>query len=95
MINKILHYLKADNSKSLFASFLVAFFGFLIFAFLTRQFTLDELGNWVVFTTCCTMFELLRTGLLQTAMVKNITGASDDEQKKIIGSAWIIGILIT
>src|SRR5438552_571578 len=54
-----------------------------------------ELGKWVFFLTVYTLFEMARAGFLTTATVKYYSGADKQRADEVIGSAWLIGIIIT
>jgi O-antigen/teichoic acid export membrane protein len=83
------------NTLSLLGSGSIAVFGFLNFAILARQFSQDEFGSWIFFTSLCIFFELIRTGFLHTPLIKYLTGKDPRTSQDIIGSSWAFAWLIT
>jgi O-antigen/teichoic acid export membrane protein len=54
-----------------------------------------DFGNWMLFLTGYTLLEMLRTGLLQTGMIRYIAGKSEAKKKRWIGTAWLMGLSIS
>jgi len=73
----------------------IAVFGFLNFAILARQLSLNSFGSWIIFTSSCIFFELLRTGFLQTPLIKYLSGVEIEVRDEILGSSWAFAWLIT
>ena len=87
---------KSENFLSLLGNGIFAVFGFLSIFILARTFSTDIFGEWVLYITGFAFMEMLRTGLSGTPMVRFLSGAtSHEEGKDIIGSGWIIGLVIT
>lgn len=87
--------LKNNNILSLTGNFTAAVFGFLSFVLLTRVSTADIFGKWVLFITASTFIEMFRFGITRVALVKFLSGAPSAERRLLIGSNWLIGIVIT
>ncbi len=87
--------LKSKNLLSLVGNFSAAVFGFLSFMLLTRVTTTDMFGKWVLFITASTFVEMFRFGITRVALIKFLSGAPDAERKILIGSNWVIGIILT
>jgi len=71
------------------------FFGFASF-YLLVHYLLDEhtFGSWTLFLSAVTVLEIVRSGLVQNALIKFISGSDEAEHPKIISSSFIImGIL--
>jgi O-antigen/teichoic acid export membrane protein len=83
------------NTLSLLGSGSIAVFGFINFALLARQLPQNEFGSWILFTSICTFFELLRTGFLHTPLIKYLTGADSKTGQIVLGSSWAFAWLIT
>ena len=93
MLNKIL---KSENFLSFLGNGIFAAFGFLSIFILARSYSTEVFGEWVLYITGIAFVEMMRTGLSGTPMVRFLSGAIDhDEGKKIIGSGWIINLLVT
>jgi len=93
MIKKILNIVKEKNVQSLAGNVLTAGFGFLTFVVLTRSFDKEVFGEWILYLTGATFVEMFRFGITRTALIRFLSGAKDEDQKKLIGSNWLIGII--
>lgn len=88
--------LRSNHFLSLAGSFFSAFLGFLGFGILARYLTKDENGAYLLFLTSFTFLEMLRTGLLNTALIKHLSGVKDPEtHREIAGGTWRIAIIFT
>ncbi len=95
MIENIKKVLKNKNFLSLTANLSVAVFGFLSFLLLTRTLSKDAFGEWVLFITAANFLEMLRFGITRTAIIRFLSGAVGEERKKLIGSNWLIGLIVS
>jgi O-antigen/teichoic acid export membrane protein len=86
---------RSNNFLSLTGSAAASGLGFLSFAILIRLLDKSSFGNWMMFVTSCTLTELLRTGMLQTGLIRFCAGKGDSERKIILGSGWIFSIAVT
>ncbi len=93
MIKRILHIAKEKNIQSLAGNMLTAGFGFLNFVVLTRSFEKEMFGEWILYLTGATFVEMFRFGITRTALIRFLSGANEEEQKKLIGSNWLIGLV--
>ncbi len=93
MIKRILHIAREKNMQSLAGNMLTAGFGFLTFVVLTRSFDKEVFGEWILYLTGATFVEMFRFGMTRTALVRFLSGADKQEQKKLIGSNWLIGLV--
>lgn len=92
MLEKIKNIVKSGNFLSLLGNVLAAAFNLFTFMLLARVFDESSLGNWLLFLTAVGFLDMLRAGIIRSALIKFSTG-SDSE--KAIGSAWSIGMLVT
>jgi O-antigen/teichoic acid export membrane protein len=96
MLNTILS--KTINNKN-FLSFagngISAIFGVIVFALLARTFSADVFGEWVIYLSTATFIEMFRFGLTRTGLVRFLSGAEGEERVKLMGTNYIIGIVIT
>jgi O-antigen/teichoic acid export membrane protein len=83
------------NFLSLANNGLVAVLGFFSFVVLVRSLPTDEFGEWVLFITTLNFLDMLRFGITRTAIVRFLSGADDEEGKKLIGSNYAINIATT
>ncbi|MFT5166213.1 MAG: lipopolysaccharide exporter [Saprospiraceae bacterium] len=70
-------------------------FGFGGFALLSRAFPKEELGIWVIFYTLTSFIEVGRSGLLQNALVKYLTNATEKEYPVINAASLGINLCLT
>jgi len=86
---------REENFLSLIGNLIIALFGFAGFALLARTFPIDIFGQWVLFISSGSFIEMFRFGITNTAIVRYLSGVSEDERQKFIGSNWIIGLIAT
>jgi lipopolysaccharide exporter len=70
-------------------------FGFGSFFFLVRLLSDIDYGIWAVFMATTTIFNVFRDGLLRSAIVKFLSGASEEDKPKIITSSFTIDGALT
>ena len=93
MITKIL---KNNNIISLLGNGIFAALGFASIFILARTYSKDIFGEWVLYLAAITFVEMLRLGITRTALVRFLAGAKTDEERQVlIGSSWVINIIIT
>lgn len=86
---------RTNNFLSLAGNAAGSILGFVSFALLVRLLTKSEFGNWIIFLTLITLFELLRTGLLQTGIIKFVSGADTYYSRRVLGTGWLFALLTT
>lgn len=95
-MNNLIHRLIHNNNiASLAGNVSSAFFGLLSFVLLARSFPSDVFGEWVIYLTSATFVEMFRFGLTRSALVRFLSGAEGQERRKLTGSNYAVGILIT
>lgn len=103
MISRLLSAFRNKQFLSLLGNLVSAFFNLLSFAILVRilglqedgSVSLVEFGQWVIFTNTYNIFDQIRTGLLQSGVIKFYTGADVETARKVAGAAWHVSLLIT
>jgi len=95
MVEKIKKILKEKNVQSLAGNMITAGFGFLNFVLLARSFDKDVFGEWVLYLTAATFVEMFRFGITRTALIRFLAGAKEDKEKQLIGSNWLIGLIVS
>ena len=95
MINLIKRLTKENNFLSLASNGLVAAFGVLGIIILTRSLSKDSFGEWILYLTGMSFIEMFRFGITKIAIIRFLSGAKDNERKKLIGSNWLIGLIAT
>jgi O-antigen/teichoic acid export membrane protein len=88
-LNKIV---REDNFLSLSGNLIIAIFGISSFAILARTFSVNQFGQWVLFISSGSFIEVFRFGITNTALIRYLSGANDDQRIKLIGSNALIGI---
>ncbi|MBL6964391.1 MAG: oligosaccharide flippase family protein [Bacteroidetes bacterium] len=91
LIDKIF---KEKNVHSLSQQIITSALGFISFIILARYLDKANFGSWLLYITGCGLVDMIRIGLTQTAVVRFLSGAPPGEQKKIIGSNWLINLVI-
>ena len=86
---------KEANFLSLTGNIAVSFFGFAGFALLARQFPLDQFGEWVLYISSAAFVDMFRFGIVTTAVVRYLSGASSDDRPRFIGSFIFMVFLAT
>ena len=95
MIAKIKKLIFNQDFLSLAGNLIYAALGFVSFLILTRSFPKDIFGEWVLFITAANFIEMFRFGITRTAIVRFLSGASEEEKNSLIGANWVIGIVLT
>jgi len=93
--NTLKKIVQEDNFLSLLGNLTISFFGIAGFALLARTFQMDIFGEWVIFISAATFVEMFRYGIINTAIIRYLSGADKDERIKFIGSNGLIGIIAT
>jgi lipopolysaccharide exporter len=76
-------------------NFASVLFGFGSFFFLIRILSKNDFGEWTVYMTTITILNIFRDGLIKNALIKFLSGASDEDKPKIMTAAFTINIIIT
>ncbi len=85
--------LKNSNFLSLANNGLVAVLGFFSFIVLVRSLPTNDFGEWVLFLTTANFIDMLRFGITRTAIVRFLSGASEEEGHQLIGSNYVINLV--
>jgi len=93
--NTLKKIVREDNFLSLLGNLTISFFGIAGFALLARTFQMDIFGEWVIFISAAAFVEMFRYGIINTAIVRYLSGADQDERVKYIGSNGLIGMIAT
>lgn len=95
MISRLLSAYRNKQFLSLLGNLVSAFFNLLSFAILVRILTLNDFGQWVIFTATYNILDQIRTGLLQSGVIKFYSGADLETTRRVAGAAWHVSLLIT
>lgn len=73
----------------------VAAFGFLSFMLLARTFSQDQFGEWLLYLVTAGLIEMLRFAITRVSIIKFLSGAKPEERKELMGSNWLLGLILT
>ncbi|MDA3930810.1 MAG: oligosaccharide flippase family protein [Prolixibacteraceae bacterium] len=94
MLGSIKKVFREKNFLSLTTSMSIAALGLLSFLLLTRGLEKELFGDWVLYVTIATFFDLLRFGLTSTALVRFASGGDIDQNKVYLGTSYKIGLVL-
>ncbi len=94
-MNIVMKIIREDNFLSLAGNLVISFFGISSFALLARTFPMEVFGEWVIFISASALIEMFRYGIINTAIVRYLSGAELGDRLKFIGSNGLIGIIAT
>jgi O-antigen/teichoic acid export membrane protein len=86
---------REDNFLSLAGNLVISFFGIVGFGLLARSFQKEVFGEWVLFISSAAFIEMFRYGIINTAIVRYLSGADPEDRAKFIGSNGLIGLIAT
>lgn len=87
--------LSSNNFLSLANNGLVAVFAFLSFILLVRMVPQETFGEWILFITASNFLDMLRFGVTRTAIIRFLSAADADGEKKLIGANNFINLIST
>lgn len=90
MLEKVSNLLKTKQVLSLAANVLSAGVAFLSFSLLAHFFEPEDLGVWMLYLTGYSFMEMIKAGMLQSALIKFTSGNTADQEREYIGSGWVI-----
>lgn len=93
-MNKLINFIQRDNSKVLIGNLLASFFGLLNFVLMVKIMTKSEFGIAVMFFSAAGFADLIRTGFIRQGLVRQWEIGEGSSEGSLIGSAWVMHILI-
>ncbi len=94
-MNLIKRIVQEKNVQSFANQIGQALIGFLSFVVLTRTYSKEVFGAWVLYVASSVFIEMFRFGLIRTALVRFLSGARDEEAKRLKASNWVISSVLT
>lgn len=94
-VRSIFTKLNNKHILSLAGNGIISGVGMVTTIILLRALSIDDMGNWILFLTSFLLLDTFRSGFLTVAFVKFYSGAEEKRADEIMGSTWVIGILIT
>lgn len=92
MKKKLHKLLREDNFLSLAGNVTTAAFGVSGFALLARTHSPEAFGEWVLFLSLGSLVEMFRFGITSAAIVRFLSGTSEDKRIHYIGSNGLISL---
>ena len=83
------------HTLSLASNAVMPVVGMVTVSLLARNLSEQSFGEWILFLITFTLANLLRSGFLQTSMVKFYSGASEQRALNIAGSTWYLSFALT
>lgn len=87
--------IREDNFLSLSGNLIIALLGFGGFALLARSLETQEFAQWVLFISGGSLVEMLRYGISNNGLVRFLSGATEKNRDKLIGSNVLISLVVT
>lgn len=91
----ILKKLLNKHTLSLASNAVMPLVGMVTVSMLARGLSTGDFGNWILFLITFTLANLLRSGFLQTSLVKFYAGASKERALTVAGSTWVLAFVVT
>jgi len=92
MISILKNIVKEMNFLSLSGNMVVALFGLINFALLARYFEPTDFAKWVIFISSGSLVEMIIKGIMSNALIRFLSGSTDQEKPTLIGSGIVIGV---
>ncbi|MFT7031788.1 MAG: O-antigen/teichoic acid export membrane protein [Cyclobacteriaceae bacterium] len=93
-MKKLVDFVKKDNSQVLAGNLLASLFGLLNFMMMVRMTSKSDFGLIVIFLSAAGLTDLVRTGFVRQGLVRHWVTNNEGNKKPLIGSAWMLHILI-
>ncbi len=94
MLEKIKTLVRKDNVVVLFGNLLASAFGLVTFMLLARLLDKSDFGSWAIFISASGLLELMKTGLIRQALVRELSLKKESNNDEItISSALVLTIL--
>jgi len=91
-MEKLKKMMREDNFLSLTGNVVIAVLGIAGFALLSRSLTLEIFGQWVLFVTAVSFFEMFRFGITNIGLIRYLSGADAATRVTLIGSNALISL---
>lgn len=87
--------LKNKHFLALAGNAIIALFGVLTIALLTRSLSKSDVGTWFFFLGIYALGDAIRSGFLGTATIKFYAGTEPQRAANVLGSVWYLATMIT
>jgi O-antigen/teichoic acid export membrane protein len=91
-LNKILN---GKHGQSFVGQIVSAGIAVLSFMVLARSFSKIDFGQWILYLSLLTFFDMIKAGMVQSAFIKYASGSSGKGFNRLQGSSWFLNIVVT
>ena len=95
VLHQLMPYLRNNQVLSLAGNLVASGLTVVSVSLLFRALQVQEIGAWVFFVSILGLGDSLRAGYITTAFIRSYAGAARARAAEVVGSAWVIGLLIT
>lgn len=92
---KLLSYLRNNQFLSLTGNLVVSGMNVISVSLLFRGLQVSEIGVWVFFLSTLGLVDAIRTGFITTAFIRSYAGTTPTRAAEVMGSTWVIALIIT
>ena len=85
--------IKNKHFQSGFTQISASSLGVLSFMILARTLSKTDFGQWALYLTILTFMDMIKSGIVQSALIKYSSGASLNQRNELIGSSWVLNLL--
>ncbi len=82
------------HAQSLFEKVGTSGLAIISFIILARVFSQNDFGQWILYLTLLTFVDMIKCGVVKTALIKYASGSKQDYQHELIGSSWILNLIL-
>ena len=94
-LHQLTPYLRNNQVLSLAGNLVASGLTVVSVSLLFRALQVQEIGAWVFFISILGLGDSLRAGYITTAFIRSYAGAARARAAEVVGSTWVIGLLIT
>jgi O-antigen/teichoic acid export membrane protein len=84
--------IKNKHLQSGFTQVSASALGVLSFMILARTLSKIDFGQWALYLTILTFVDMVKSGIVQSALIKYSSGASASEKNELVGSSWLLNL---
>ena len=94
-LNKLRPLLSNNQALSLAGNLVASGLTVVSVSLLFRALPVQEIGAWVFFVSILGLGDALRAGCITTAFIRSYSGAARARAAEVVGSSWVLALLIT
>ena len=94
-VGKSGNYWLVSGVLTVLQNFSGVFFGFASFFILVRTLSKTDYGAWVLFMSTIMIIESIRSGLIQTALIRYLAASEPEEHPPILTASALLSLLVT